>query len=36
MSVRRESCVLSGRGLCDLLIIRPGEQHRLGALLCVI
>jgi hypothetical protein len=29
MFVCCESCVLSGRGLCDGLIIRPGESYRL-------
>jgi hypothetical protein len=29
MSVCRECCVLSGRGLCDGLITRPGESYRL-------
>jgi hypothetical protein len=29
MFVCCECCVLSGRGLCDGLIIRPGESYRL-------
>jgi len=29
MSVCCECCVLSGRGLCDRLITRPGESYRL-------
>jgi hypothetical protein len=29
MSVCCECCVLSGRGLCDELITRPEESHRL-------
>jgi hypothetical protein len=29
MFVRRECCVLSGRGLCDELITRPEESYRL-------
>jgi len=29
ISVRCECCVLSGRGLCDELITRPGESYRL-------
>ena len=29
MSVCCECCVLSGRGLCDELITRPGEFYRL-------
>jgi hypothetical protein len=29
MSVCRECCVLSGRGLCDELITRPEESYRL-------
>jgi hypothetical protein len=29
MSVCCECCVLSGRGLCDGLIIRPRESYRL-------
>ena len=29
MSVSCECCVLSGRGLCDELITRPGESYRL-------
>ena len=29
MFVCCECCVLSGRGLCDELITRPGESHRL-------
>jgi hypothetical protein len=33
MSVYRECCVLSGRGLCDELITRPEEFYRLW---CVI
>ena len=33
MSVCCECCVLSGRGLCDELITRPEESHRLW---CVI
>jgi hypothetical protein len=28
MSVSCECCVLSGRGLCDGLIIRPEESYR--------
>ena len=28
MSVSFESCVLSGRGLCDGLITRPEESYR--------
>jgi len=28
MSVSCDSCVLSGRGLCDGLIIRPEESYR--------
>jgi len=33
MNVRCECCVLSGRGLCDELIIRPEEACRLW---CVV
>jgi hypothetical protein len=33
MSVSRECCVLSGRGLCDGLITRPEESYRVW---CVI
>jgi hypothetical protein len=33
MSVCRDCCVLSGRGLCDELIARPDESYRLW---CVI
>jgi hypothetical protein len=33
MSVCRECCVLSGRGLCDELITRPKESYRLW---CVV
>jgi len=33
MDVCRECCVLSGRGLCDELIIRPEESYRLW---CVV
>jgi len=33
MSVCRECCVLSGRGLCDGLITRPEESNRLW---CVV
>ena len=33
MSVNCECCVLSGRGLCDKLIIRPEESYRLW---CVV
>jgi hypothetical protein len=33
MSVCCACCVLSGRGLCDELITRPEESHRLG---CVV
>ena len=33
MSVCCECCVLSGRGLCDALIIRPEESYRLW---CVV
>ena len=29
MSLCCECCVLSGRGLCDALISRPEESHRL-------
>ena len=29
MSVCYECCVLSGRGLCDELITRPGESYQL-------
>jgi hypothetical protein len=29
MSVCRDRCVLSGRGLCDELITRPEESYRL-------
>jgi len=29
MDICRESCVLSGRGLCDELITRPEESCRL-------
>jgi len=29
MFVCCQCCVLSGRGLCDGLIIRPGEYYRL-------
>jgi len=29
MSVCRECCVLSGRGLCHELITRPEESYRL-------
>jgi len=31
-----DCCVLSGRGLCDELITRPGESYRLNASLYVI
>jgi hypothetical protein len=27
-------CVLSGRGLCDELITRPGESYRLWCVVC--
>ena len=33
MDVCCECCVLSGRGLCDVLITRPEESYRL---LCVV
>ena len=33
MPVCCECCVLSGRGLCDELITRPGESYRLW---CVV
>jgi len=33
MFVCYECCVLSGRGLCDKLITRPGESYRLW---CVV
>ena len=33
MDVCRECCVLSGRGLCDVLITRPEESYRLW---CVV
>ena len=33
MDVCRECCMLLGRGLCDELITRPGESHRLW---CVV
>ena len=33
ISVSRECCVLSGRGLCDELITRPEESYRLW---CVV
>ena len=33
LSVCRDSCVLSGRGLCDELITRPEESYRLR---CVV
>ena len=33
ISVCREYCVLSGRGLCDGLITRPEESYRLW---CVV
>jgi hypothetical protein len=33
MLVCRDCCVLSGRGLCDELITRPEESHRLW---CVV
>jgi len=33
MSVCCDCCVLSGRGLCDGLITRPGESYRLW---CVV
>jgi hypothetical protein len=33
MSVSCECCVLSGRGLCDELLTRPGESDRLW---CVV
>ena len=33
MSICRECCVLSGRGLCDELIIRPEESYKL---FCVV
>jgi len=33
MSVRCECCVLSGRGLCDVLITRQEQSYRLW---CVI
>jgi len=36
MFVYCESCVLSGRSLCDELITRPEESYRLGAPLCEI
>jgi len=29
MSVCRDCCVLSGRGLCDAMIMRPEESYRL-------
>ena len=29
-----ECCVLSGRGLCDGLIIRPGESYRMWRVVC--
>ena len=29
-----EYCVLSGRGLCDELITRPGESYRLWCVVC--
>jgi len=29
MVVRRECCVLSGRGFCDELITRPEESYQL-------
>ena len=34
MSVCCECCVLSGRGLCDELITRPGESYRLWRVVC--
>jgi len=36
MSLCCECCVLSGRGLCDELIVRPEESTDCSALLCVI
>ena len=36
MSVSCESCVLSGRSLCDELITRPEESYRLWCVLSVI
>jgi hypothetical protein len=36
MSVCCDYCVLSGRGLCDELIARPGDPIESGASLCVI
>jgi len=36
MFVCCECCVLLGRGLCDGLITRPEESHRLWRVLCVI
>jgi len=32
MSVGRECCVLSGRGLCDGLIPRPEESYRVSVI----
>ena len=34
MSVYCECCALSGRGLCDELIIRPEESYRLWCVVC--
>jgi hypothetical protein len=36
MSVSCDCCVLSGRGLCDELVLRPEESYRLWCLKCVI
>jgi hypothetical protein len=34
MNVCCEYCVLSGRGICDELITRPEEFHRLWCVVC--